>query len=236
VDYRQEFDRKLTPFILQKLSDNVWPLEDSKLHEKIKNYIEMSTYFLSTLSSKKFIRSFSFNTSYHYRILTKNDRFVNKKCPKLLIDRERVKKLSNWHEILKEAEYTWGSLMTKVWAVEIVSNSVSRGIPGIDNLCFLPVLRKVKSNAVALKYCDGLIKRLKYEINLSKGKSDQAVRRKHLNNLSSREKHRRYLKTCKGKSYIKDCKKQYRLIHSDPVKYAFDLEFNAISHNFRVKL
>jgi len=187
------------------------------------------------MSSKKFIKSFSININDNCKILAENYEMINSKRPKPLVDRERIKDPNNWFEILQEAGLTMDSLLTKVWAVELVSRSENCETSGIDNLCFSTVPRLIKSKVDALKYLNNLIKKLKYEISLSQGTTNRAIQRKGRKKLNDREKYRRYLKSSKGKLYLKKCKKQLRLICKNPVKYVNNLRSNAIKNNLKLK-
>ena len=93
---------------MKNLKNNTWPLENSQIFQKIRDYIQLSNYLLSLMSAKKFIKTFSNDT----KILTKP--FVNRKA---------IKKKNNWSQILKEAEFTMNSLLTKSWVVELVFKS-----------------------------------------------------------------------------------------------------------------
>lgn len=235
IELKRELEQKLTPLILKNLNNNVWPLEDFQLSKEVKGYIDVSIYLLSIMSSRKFVKSFSISINGNYKILTDNYETINTKRLNPSVDKKKIRDLNNWFEILKEAELTMDSILTKVWSVELVSISEGHETPGIDNRYFLTVPRITKSKTDALKYLNGLIKKLKYDVSLSKGAINQAIQRKGLDNLNNREKYRRYLKNSKGKLYIKESKKQYRLIFKDPVEYVNKLRASAIENNLELK-
>ena len=93
----------------------------------------------------------------------------------------------------------------------------------------------IKSNKNALKYLKDLINKLKYNIALSQRTTNQAIRKKRINNLNNKEKYKRNLKTLKGKLYIKKCKKQYNIILKKPKAYVDKLKVKAIQNNFKLK-
>lgn len=235
IEHKRELEKKLTPLILKDLKKNNWPLEKDLLFNEVKKYNELSTYLLSIMSSRKFIKSFSLNMDDDCRILAEDYEAINTKRPKPLVDREKIKNPNHWDEILKEAELTMDSLLTKVWAVELVSVSKGRETPGVDNLCFLTVPRAVKTKTNALEYLKDLIRKLKYDINLSQGATNQAIQRKGLDNLNTREIYRRYLKSSEGKLQIRKSKELYRSIQKDPLKYLNNLRSKAIENNFKLK-
>lgn len=179
VERKKELEEKLTLSILKDLKNNTWPLENSQLFKEVENYITISTSLLSILSSKKFIRSFSIKIVTNGEIKAGDYKPINNKRPCPLVDRKWMKETNNWSEILNEAEITLNSLLTKVRAVELVLKLNGRKIPSIDNLCFSAVSKKVISKGDALKYLDNLIKKLKYEISLSKRVTNQAIHHKN---------------------------------------------------------
>lgn len=117
----------------------------------------------------------------------------------------------------------------------MVSTSETCKTPGVDNLCFSTVPRVTRTKTDALKLLNDLTKKLKYDTNLSQGAINQAIQRKGIDNLNTRKKYRRYLKSLKGKQYIKLCKEQYRVILKDPLKYISRLRSFAIKHNIKLK-
>ena len=108
-------------------------------------------------------------------------------------------------------------------------------LPGVDGFCFLTVPQIIRTKSVALKYLHSLIKKLKYDISLNKGYTNQAIQHKKINNLNSREKYRKYLKNKKRNIYIKNCKKLYRFINKNPVKYISNLKSETLKNNLKLK-
>lgn len=142
---------------------------------------------------------------------------------------------SHWIEILAESQRTMDCLLTKLWAVDLVSNSNGCETSGIDGISFFMVPRNIKSKSVALKYLYDCIKKLKYDISLSEGATNQAIQRKGIKNLNSREMYRRYLKSKEGKIYIKKCKHLYQHIKNNPITHASNLRSEALENNFKLK-
>lgn len=235
VERKRELEEKFTPIIIQNLNNKVWPLDDPKIFKVVKSYIELSNRIISILTVKKFQKSFSIELNKNCKLLADDYQPRNYKRPSPFIDREKLKNKDHWFEILYESQRTMDCLLTKLWAVELVSISKGRTISGIDGISFLSVPRVIKSKAVALKYLHDLIKKLKYDISLSEGYTNQAIQRKGIYNLNFREKYRRYLKSKKGKIHIKKCKSLYRLIKTDPLSYISNLRTEALENNLQLK-
>jgi len=72
-------------------------------------------------------------------------------------------------------------------------------------------------------------------INLSKGKTDQAIRRKGKKNLTERELLRRHLKSPKGKAFLQDLKAQYSKMVSDPLEYVLEDRKKGLEDNNKLK-
>lgn len=232
---KRELEREITPLLLKNLKNNVWPLKDSTLYKKVKDYIELYNYSMSIMSAQKFIKTFSITIQNNIKILAENYEERNSKRPKPLIDRNKMKKSDNWLEIFKEAEIGMDSLIIKVWAVELVSTSNGSETPGIDGSHFMSVPTTFLAKSAALNYLNNLIKKLKYDISLYKGHTNQAIQRKGFDKLNSREKYRRYLKSKDGKLHIKKCKQLYRSILKDPINYINNLKSEALVNNFQLK-
>lgn len=235
IKQKRELERETTPLILKSLKNNIWPLENSKLDTAVKNYVKLSSYLLSIMSSKKFIKTFSITLSDGSKILADNFETRNSKRPKPLVNREAMKNKNNWYEILKEAELTLDSLLIKIWAVELTSVSNGCETSGVDGFRFMTVPKSIKTKSDALKYLNDLIKKLKYDILLSEGYTNQAIQRKKLERLNAREQYRRFLKTKEGKLYIRKTKELYQRVISDPVNYLNSLKLEALSNNLQLK-
>ena len=235
VKPKRELEVKFTPIIKQNLKNNIWPLDNPEIRKGVKNYIEFSNRLLSILTAKKFQNSFLLKLNKSCTLLADEYQPRNFKRPIPLVDRKKLKRKDHWFEILDESQRTLDSLLTKLWAVELVSISNGRETPGIDGISFLTVPRVVKSKTVALKYLHDLIKKLKYDISLSEGFTNQAIQRKGIHNLNSRENYRRYLKSKKGKIYIKKCKNLYRLIKNNPLAYISNVRSEALKNNLELK-
>jgi retron-type reverse transcriptase len=235
VKPKRELEAKFTPIIKQNLKNNIWPLDNPEILKAVKSYIELSNRLISILTAKKFQKSFSLKLNKNCTLLADDYQPRDSKRPAPLIDRKKLKKKDHWLEILNKSQRTMDSLLTKLWAVELVSVSNGRETPGIDGISFFTVPRVIKSKTVALKYLHDLIKKLKYDISLSEGFTNQAIQRKGIHNLNSRENYRRYLKSKKGKIYIKECKSLYRLIKNNPLSYVSNVRSEALKNNLELK-
>jgi retron-type reverse transcriptase len=235
IKQKRELENQTTPLLLKCLKKNLWPLENPQLCETVKDYVEFSTYLLSIMTSNKFIKTFSTTFLDGSKILAEEYETRNYKRPKPLVNRKAIQNKDNWCEILKEAELTLDSLLIKVWAVELISISNGCETPGIDRLQFITVPKNIKTKSAALKYLNDVIKRLKYDISLSNGYTNQAIQRKGPKRLNKREKYRRYLKTKEGKLHIKKSKKLYYQILKDPINYLNSLRSEALENNLQLK-
>jgi retron-type reverse transcriptase len=235
VKPKRELEVKFIPIIRKNLKNNIWPLDDPEIFKAVKSYIELSNRLISILTAKKFQKSFLLKLNKNCTLLADDYQPRDSKRPTPLIDRKKLKNKDHWLEILDESQRTMDSLLTKLWAVELVSISKGRETSGIDSCSFLTVPRVFKSKTIALKYLHDIIKKLKYDISLSEGYTNQVIGRKGIHNLNSREKYRRYLKSKKGKIYIKECKNLYRLIKNDPLTYVSNLRSEALEKNLELK-
>lgn len=235
IKQKRELENEVTPLLLKCLKKNLWPLENPQLYKTVKDYVELSTYLLSIMTSQKFIKTFSTSFLDGSKILAKEYETMNQKRPKPLVNRKAIQNKDNWREILKEAELTLDSLLIKVWTVELISVSNGRETAGIDKLQFMMVPRDIKTKSVALKYLKDVLKKLKYDISLSKGYTSQTIQRKGLKQLNKREKYRRYLKTKEGKLHIRKSKKLYSQILEEPVNYLNSLRSEALKNNLQLK-
>ena len=232
---KRELEREITPLLLKNLKNNIWPLKDFILYKKVKDYIELYNYLMSIISAQKFIKTFSITIPNNIKILAENYEERNSKRPKPLVDRNKMKKSDNWLEILKETEIAMDSLIIKVWTVELVSTSNGSETPGIDGCNFMSIPTTFKTKSATLNYLNNLIKKLKYDISLSKGHANQAIQRKGFDKLNSREKYRRYLKSKDRKLHIKECKQLYRFILKDPINHLNNLKSEALENNLQLK-
>jgi len=81
----------------------------------------------------------------------------------------------------------------------------------------------------------GKILKLKAEINLAKGKTDQAIKRKGKKNLTERELLRRQLKTPEGKLILQGLKEQYSQMIGRPMEYILKERLKSLEHNKKLK-
>lgn len=86
-----------------------------------------------------------------------------------------------------------------------------------------------------MKYFSNLLKKLKHDLSLSEGKTNQAIQRKGIFNLNSREKYRRYLKSKKGKTYIRNCRTVRDTIINNTLTYILNLKIELLKYNIKLK-
>lgn len=149
--------------------------------------------------------------------------------------RGKTMQSEEWLKLMEELGLYMSSLVIRIVAIELLSFNPDSTCPGVDGRAFVSVPLKVDSVVEAKRMVQGKILRLKAKINLSKGKTDQAIRRKGKKNLTERELLRRYLKSPKGKSFLHDLKEQYSKMVGDPVEYILKERLKSLEHNNKLK-
>lgn len=151
--------------------------------------------------------------------------------------RELLKDKNLWEEILLDAKNNLEDIIFKVWAVQLSSKSDGAKTPGMDGLSFKKstILFDEKETASARLYLESIYSKYKKIVSLSKGKNDQVINRKGINNLSKRENLRRYLKSEEGKLFIMHLKDMMRQMKTDPVGFANNEYYNIKKHNNELK-
>jgi Reverse transcriptase (RNA-dependent DNA polymerase) len=105
----------------------------------------------------------------------------------------------------------------------------------VDGLKFKSVPKKAENGIKGRSILAPSYKRLARIISLAKGKNDQSIRRKTLDQESPRENLRRHLKSPKGQAYTTKIANKLREMKSDPIKYLQTLRENSLRHNNRLK-
>ena len=159
-----------------------------------------------------------------------------------IINRTNVHNNEFWKKIgiLTEQGKKMDSLFWRIMAVELISKSNGRTTPGIDGISFksLPIIALPTSKEAALnvKYIRDLITKLKSDLSLAKGKTDQAIRRKGLRNLNQFEQRRRLLKSKLGKKELLTIRNKINTIRKDPVEFIRVTRDKILAHNHNLKI
>jgi len=257
IEVKRELALKLTPLILNAINKRTWPMDIPHLNRGIFAYVRLYSYITAVETSRKFIKSFEteeqiiqdiFPVLNAMQIDSTNIEKVNhiiraynyepldEKRAEPLVNREAVKVTDNWTDILALAGEEIDNIITKVWAIEQISQSQSKNTAGIDNRALRDIPTKESNKASALKSLETLTSKLKRDIAISKGKTDQAINRKGgIDKLTKREKYRNYLKSLEGKDFIRKSKALLKEINNNPVDYVNQLREAAIQHNLTLK-
>lgn len=227
------------PIVRSKLNLGEWPLGDPRIFEDVQSFIQISTYLIALRTSIKFVPTFytevQLDVGLIYKVYAENYIKLNTKRPQLLVNRETLYIKENWSIILEEVKENFESILFNIWAVEEVFKSSGRATSGIDAIAFRILPRKPRSASDALVILKYLLTKLKRIISYSQGKLDQVIRHKGINQFKRREQFRRYLKSKKGKIYIKKCKQLVKLILTDPVSYLMNIRDCAEKYNRSLK-
>lgn len=234
VENKRKLKEKFTPIIMQNLNNKIWPLDDPRIYKVVKNYIKLSNKLISILTAKKFQESFPLKIK-NYKFWTENFQPWNYKHPRPFINRKKIKNKDHWFKILNESKLVMDCLLTKIWTVELVSILKNCETSKIDDISFLTVPRTIIFKSVALNVFHNFTKKLKYDISLSNGATNQSIQRKSINNLNFREIYKKYLKSKIGKMYIKTCKHLHQSIENDPLTYWFNLKSETLKNNLELK-
>lgn len=235
----RKLEHELIPIALKSINNNEFPMDNQKFSDKLNYYINFKTFLMATLSVSKFIDKSEIpnfmtfiNNDWKDHLKNKNKNKGIKSEPNRILMNDK----KNWEEINLCASENLESLLFKIKAVELIAKSKGKNTPGIDDIKYLPKYQEVKSEDAALKLLTPFINQLKFDISLAKGKTDQVIRRKGLEELNKYELKRRYFKTLEGKVIIKDYKIKLNNIMNDPVDYINNLHKNNIKHNLKLKL
>lgn len=128
---------------------------------------------------------------------------------------------NHWLNIKKISSKYISSLVWKVVAIDIVSQTKGSVISGVDGIVFQPIPMKCRTHVEALKQLNSKINSFKNDLSLYKGKTDQAKNRKGVFTIL-REKRRHWLKSNRSEAivYIKNIKAEYKKILENPLKYS----------------
>jgi retron-type reverse transcriptase len=117
----------------------------------------------------------------------------------------------------------------------LIRNSGS-ATPGVDNKAFKNNRAKTDHTKAALKSSQQRLQEIKGILGLAKGKTDQAIRRKGLSNLSQRERRKRSLKTPKGRILRKKLRIELKEILTNPIYYVNAKHNEIANHNLTLKI
>jgi len=138
--------------------------------------------------------------------------------------------------LLELAGQFMSSLLWKYVVLEMLTRNSGSTTPGVDNKAFKSKKAKVNNTKAALNRSKKHLDDIKRTLGLSKGKTDQAIRKKGLGNLSQRELLRRSLKTPKGHALTKGLRLEYKNIISDLIWYVNNQHDQIKKHNQLLKM
>lgn len=221
-----ELEKILIPQMINYLNINKWPTIDSNIRNKIYHYVNLSNYLLALNTINYFTIDF-------------NNKISDLNNIKYNINRNLIKNKDLWKPILLEAKTNLESLIFKVYAIDKLMDTNGAYTAGIDSKS---LINKVKlkptekiDNKLALHLLNNIINNAKNIIAIEKGKTDQTINRKNGDdNLTNREKYRRWLKS-NGKYEVIESKKILKLININPIQYLKDCRESQISNNNQLK-
>lgn len=196
------------------LDQNIWPMTNPEYREKAISSILTKQKIVAQRSARIF-----------------SDNFNNSNL-------KRIELLSG--TILEEAGQAIASLTWKIVAIEILSNNKGSTTAGVDLKAFKAVPYETETTKQALLSLQGEIKKMKADLSIYKGKTDQAIKRKGIEKLNSREKRRRWLKSGNSDAidHIRTIKQKYTS-YSNPLyslRTAREQRNDIINHNTSLKL
>jgi retron-type reverse transcriptase len=149
------------------------------------------------------------------------------------VNRSLLKDNKKWEFILEKAGKEMNCIIFHVWAVILVAESHGRFTAGYDKKAFkaLPKIYSTRSNKTALTYLEPKIKRIKEILSIAKGRTDQVIRRKGIENLNHRDQLRRILKDNLSKPCLIKLRKELKKILNNPIEYVKDLRKANMDHN-----
>lgn len=136
--------------------------------------------------------------------------------------------------ILEDASKKLESLTWKIIAIELVSVTSGATTSGIDGLSFQKIAARTDTKTRAIKILNDEIVRLKREISLAKGKTNQVIQRKGLSKLNEREKLRRWYKK-EGRKVIIENRIKLKTLTDNPIKVANNIRECSINYNRNLK-
>jgi len=231
--------------------NETWKLEDltsieleSVLNSRGMKLLKQKQWPMSELKYKKL--AFFYHSKSSSEITRKIDKIFRKKqlsvqFSNCIFDRIKIWDLTYWQSlgILKIQSKKMQSLIWKILAVENISKSNSKFTPGIDGIAFKEVpTTKINSIEKILKtsFIRNKLVFLKRNINILKGKSDQAIQRKGIQNLSYFEFKKGFLKTKVNNEKFTDFKMQYKQIIEKPIQYFNDQGIKNEKYNIKLKM
>jgi RNA-directed DNA polymerase len=191
------------------LSKNIWPMTDKLFNNNVRIYIYNKQRELAINSAKLFEKN--------------------------LRNRDLTVKESKFNKLLIEAGSNMSSVLWKIVAIELTLLNTGSTTAGVDGKRYQRVRMKVNSKTKALISLKEQRTYLKNMINLSKGKTDQAIRRKGIRNLNDRERKRRELKSTEGKKKVSYMKEILKKIIKEPINYINNEIDNIIEENKKLK-
>ena len=144
--------------------------------------------------------------------------YIRSERKRTAIESYKLKSLNGSEMIIlrKEAANRIGNILWRIMAIELVSKNKGATTSGVDNKKFMPVMGKATDNEKAKSNLNKRRLKLINDLSIAKGRVDQAIRRKGINNLSQREKERLLWK--ENKDLRKSYREELKRIEDNPLK------------------
>ena len=241
---RRELAKILSTWGLKLLHSGVWPMSDSmfrhwalELHRMEKHHVALLSAgtFLTSQAVREIIKDGRAKRDHHPEGFQPSSKKPTGRLGWELKDRETLSNKRQWAPILELSGEKMKELVWKILAVEMVSKSNGAHTCGCDGQAFKIVGTKASSDSKALKNLSGSIKGANKILSIAKGKTDQAIHRKGLTGLQSRERWRRFLKTTRGKEIVHKVAKQLDTMIQSPMLSWNDQISRSSKHNLDLK-
>ena len=159
---------------ITELKAGRWPAEDPKLKKELVRYLQSERRRTAVESAR--LREENLTSK------DKKERFQGESRKEILL------------ELRREASTRMKSVLWRVMAIELVSKNTGSTTPGVDGEKLEAVPGEAKDSNRARRILKERIEELKNKESRAKGRTDQAIRRKGIEGLTSREKERRVMK------------------------------------------
>jgi len=183
-----------------------------KIHEEIK---ELKGHYIKSKDPVEYDRRNRFSNIYIEKLIDPN----------------------YWEDILEDSKYNLENIIFKFWAVELTQFTDGAKTASVDGIAFKSKgkLFKEGEGKEAREYLANKYKNLSKILSLSKGNTDQSIKRKGLTRLNKRENLRRHLKSQTGRKYLMQIRGELRSMKASPVEYANWIYQTAHEHNNNLK-
>lgn len=145
---------------------------------------------------------------------------------------------SNWHDICKNASKYSNSIIYHYWAVELIAKTHGKHTPGVDNVAFkrIPALSNTKTRNDAEDFLSPRLKSLKNILSIAKGKTDQAINRKGIPQLTKTEQLKRTLKLPVNRENLTNIRRTLQNMVDNPAFVVSKERDEALNFNVTLKL